>query len=151
MLLNISQTSQKKNLYQSLFLINKKTLLKRDSYTAVSLRNLQKKFKSILFCRAPTVATSEAKHIHASAVNLLHIRTGNLNCCEAREIDFLCCREKNAMLIASAKVLESEGSISLCSFYGQLPDYQSRELPSYTLQMSFSFFPSNTLCEWCGN
>ena len=56
-------------------------------------------------------------------------RIGNLDCykcghCknEAREIDCLCCREMGAKLIASAKILEREGSISLSRFYGQLPD-----------------------------
>ena len=52
------------------------------------------------------------KHIHASGADLLHVRIGNIDCCkrkhcknEARETDFLCCREVNAMLIASAKIL----------------------------------------------
>ena len=67
----------------------------------------------------------ETKHIHTSAADLLHIRKGNLDwrkCghCkgETREIDCLCCREVNAMLIASGKILEREGSISSCRFYG---------------------------------
>ena len=67
----------------------------------------------------------KTKHIHASGANLLHIRIVNLDWrkCghrknEAREIDCLCCREVNAMLIASAKILEREGSISPCRFYG---------------------------------
>ena len=53
----------------------------------------------------------ETKHIHTSAADLLHIRIGNLDWCkcehcknEAREIDCLCCREMNVMLIASAKI-----------------------------------------------
>ena len=41
----------------------------------------------------------KAKHIHASATGLLHIRIGSLH--EAREIDCLCYREVNAMRIAS--------------------------------------------------
>ena len=67
----------------------------------------------------------KTKHIHASAAHLLHIRIGNLDWyksvhCknEAREIDSLCCREVNAMIIASAKIPELEGSISPCRFYG---------------------------------
>ena len=67
----------------------------------------------------------ETKHIHASAADLLHIRTGNLDLCkcghcknEARKIDCLCCREVNAMLIASAKIPERKGSISPYRFYG---------------------------------
>ena len=67
----------------------------------------------------------ETKHIHTSAADLLHIRKGNLDwrkcghCkSETREIDCLCCREVNAMLIASAKIPEREGSISPCRFYG---------------------------------
>ena len=69
-----------------------------------------------------------SKHIHASAGVLLHIKLGNLDMCkcghcknEVREID--CCREVDAMLIASAKIPKREGSISPSSFYGQLPDY----------------------------
>ena len=42
---------------------------------------------------------------------------------EAREIDCLCCREVNAMLLASAKIPDHEGSMSLSSFYGHLLDY----------------------------
>ena len=67
----------------------------------------------------------KTKYIHASAADLLHIRIGNLDWCkcghcknEAREIDCLCCREVNAMLIASAKIPEREGSISPCRLYG---------------------------------
>ena len=40
---------------------------------------------------------------------------------EGREIDCLCCREVDAMLIASAKIPEREGSISSSSFYRQRP------------------------------
>ena len=73
----------------------------------------------------------ETKHIHTSAADLLHnIRIGNLDWCkhrycknEASEIGCLCCREVDAMLIASAKIPELEGRFSLSSFYGQLPDY----------------------------
>ena len=57
------------------------------------------------------------KHIHASAADLLHIRIRNLGWCkcghyknEARETDCLDCREMNAMLIASTKIPEREGS-----------------------------------------
>ena len=42
---------------------------------------------------------------------------------EARDIDCICCRELDAMLIASAKIPEREGRISPSSFYGHLPDY----------------------------
>ena len=71
----------------------------------------------------------ETKHIHASAADLLHIRIGNLDWCkcgqcksEVEETNFLSCREEDAMLIASAKIPEREGSISPSSCYGQLPD-----------------------------
>ena len=71
------------------------------------------------------VMRKKTKPIHASAANLLHIRIGNLDWCkcgrcknETREIDCLCCREVNAMLIASAKIPEREESISPCRFYG---------------------------------
>ena len=64
-------------------------------------------------------------NIHASAIDLLHIRIGSLDWCkcgfckiEAREIDSLCFREVNVMLIALVKILEHEGSISLWIFYG---------------------------------
>ena len=70
------------------------------------------------------------QHIHATAANLSHIRIGNLDWCKcrhcknkAREIDCLCCKEVDAMLIASVKIPEREGSIFPSSFYGQLPDY----------------------------
>ena len=60
------------------------------------------------------------------------LEVGNLNRCkkghcknEAREIDRLCCREVDAMFIASAKIQECKGSISSSSFYGDLPDYYS--------------------------
>ena len=53
----------------------------------------------------------ETKHIHAVAADLLHIRIGNLDWCkcrhcknEAREIDCLCCKEVDEMLIASVKI-----------------------------------------------
>ena len=66
----------------------------------------------------------ETKRIYASAGDLLHIRIGNLDWCkcghcknEAKEIDRLCCREVNAMLIASAKIQKHERSISSFSFY----------------------------------
>ena len=59
----------------------------------------------------------------------LHIRIGNLDwfkcrhCkSEAREIDCFCCREVDAMLIALAKILGREESVSPFSLYGQLPD-----------------------------
>ena len=42
---------------------------------------------------------------------------------DVRDIDCICCRELDAMLIASAKLPEREGSISPTSFYGRLPDY----------------------------
>ena len=71
----------------------------------------------------------KTKHIHASAADLLHIRIGKLNWLkygycqnESRELDCLYRREVNAMLIASAKIPEREGSISSCRCYGYLPD-----------------------------
>ena len=61
----------------------------------------------------------ETKHISASAADLLHIKIGNLNWCkcghcknEVREIDCLCCRKVDAILIASAKIPQREGNIS---------------------------------------
>ena len=52
----------------------------------------------------------KAKHIHASSVDLLHIRIGNVNWCkcghcknEASKIDCLCCREVDLILIASVE------------------------------------------------
>ena len=74
----------------------------------------------------------ETQHIHASAANLLHIRIGNLDwykCLhcknEAREIDCLCCRKVDAMLISSVKIPEREWNVSPSSVYGQLPNYYS--------------------------
>ena len=67
----------------------------------------------------------KTEHIHASAADLLHIGIENLDWCkcgpcenEAREIDCLCYREVNAMLIASAEIPEREESINSCIFYG---------------------------------
>ena len=58
------------------------------------------------------------------------IRIGNPDWCKcgycknkAKERDCLCCREVNAMLIASTKISECKGSISSCSFYGHLLNY----------------------------
>ena len=52
----------------------------------------------------------KTKYIYASAADLLHIRIGNIDWCkcvhcknEAREIDCLCCREVNAMVIVRLK------------------------------------------------
>ena len=77
----------------------------------------------------------ETNHIHASVVDLLHIRIGNLNWCKwehcknkAKEIDCLCCREVDVMLDASAKTSQHEGSISPSSFRGQLPNCYSHVL-----------------------
>ena len=42
---------------------------------------------------------------------------------EVTDIDCICCRELDAMLIASAKISEREGRISPSNFYGHLPDY----------------------------
>ena len=63
----------------------------------------------------------EAKHIHTSAADWWCKCRHDKN--EAREIDFLCCREVDAMLIAWAKIPEREGNISSFSFYGQLTDH----------------------------
>ena len=102
-----------------------------DLYATLSKRLQYKCFPvNIYFYRTPPVTTSETKHIQASAADLLDIRIGNLDWCkwrnrknEAREIEDLCCREVDAMLIiTSAKIPEREGSISPSSFYGQLPD-----------------------------
>ena len=101
---------------------------KRDPNLSAFLWNLQS-FCEHLFYGTPLVAASETKHIHVSAADLLHIRIGSLDWCkckncknEARETDCYCCREVDAMLIASAKIPEHEESISPSSFYGQLPD-----------------------------
>ena len=42
---------------------------------------------------------------------------------KARDIGCIWCRELDAMLMASAKNPEHEGSISSFSFYGRLPGY----------------------------
>ena len=41
---------------------------------------------------------------------------------KAREIDCVCCREVNAMLLASAKIPERMENMSPSSFYGHLLD-----------------------------
>ena len=68
------------------------------------------------------------KRIHVSAADLQHIRKGNLDWCkceyrenEAKEIDCLCCKEVDAMLIASAKIPARKGSI-LLQYSVQLTD-----------------------------
>ena len=58
---------------------------------------------------------------------------------EAREIDFLCNREVNAMLIALAKIPECKRSISPSSFHGHLPNQQSNLLALYSWYTS-SFY-----------
>ena len=47
---------------------------------------------------------------------------------KARDIDCICCRELDAMSIASTKIPEGEGRISPSSFYEHLPYYQSHLL-----------------------
>ena len=42
---------------------------------------------------------------------------------EARDIDCICCRELDAMLIALTKIPECEGRTSPSRFFGHLPDY----------------------------
>ena len=42
---------------------------------------------------------------------------------KTREIDCLCCKEVDAMLTASAKISEHEGSMSPSSLYGYLHNY----------------------------
>ena len=71
----------------------------------------------------------KTKYIHASAADLLHIRKGNLDWCkcghcknEAREIDCLCCRELNAMLITLVKIPEHEESILNADFMRNCPN-----------------------------
>ena len=55
---------------------------------------------------------------------------------EAKEIDRLCCRELDAMLIASAKIPEREKRISTSSFYGQL---------CYTISLTYqSYLPGGS-------
>ena len=55
--------------------------------------------------------------IHDSAVDLLHCKN------EAREIDCLCRREVDAMLIASAQIAERKGTILPSSLHEHLSDY----------------------------
>ena len=85
----------------------------------------------------------ETKHNHASAADLQYI------CCkcghfknEAVEIDCLCCREVDAMLIVSAKIPEREGGISPSSFYGHLPGLLVTRVSLIYLVVGF-------FCFWC--
>ena len=45
------------------------------------------------------------------------------HCNNERDIDCICCRELDAMLIALAKISDGEGRTSPSSFYEHLPDY----------------------------
>ena len=90
----------------------------------------------------------KTKYIYASAADLLHIRIGNIDWCkcvhcknEAREIDCLCCREVNAMLIASAKIPEREGNISPCRFYCKYPTVSHTCLLYLPRRWVFLFVP----------
>ena len=47
---------------------------------------------------------------------------------EARDIECVCCRELDTVLIASTKISERVGRISPSSLYGHLPDYWSHVL-----------------------
>ena len=78
---------------------------------------------------APPFSTIE-RNIFTLQLPTYSIRIGNLDWCkfglckkEAREIDCLCCREVDAILVASAKIPERKISISPSNFYGYLPDY----------------------------
>ena len=64
---------------------------------------------------------------------LLHIRIGHLDWCkcghcknEAREIDCLCCRKVDAMLIAAAKIPEREEASRHPAFMGNCPTISHR-------------------------
>ena len=58
-------------------LFNKVAVLKTCNFIKKRLQD--EIFKSSFFYRTPVTTTSETKHIHASAADLLHIRIGNLN------------------------------------------------------------------------
>ena len=73
----------RKNLRKQTFAFRPATLLNRDSNTGVFLWSLRN-FSQHFFSRTPPLATSETKHIHASAVDLLHIRIGYLDWCKCR-------------------------------------------------------------------
>ena len=81
----------------------------------------------------------KTKYIHASAADLLHIRKGNLDWCkcghcknEAREIDCLCCRELDTMLIASASILVRRGSIAFVDIWPTVSHASLLYLPTVT-------------------
>ena len=100
-----------------------------EDFQFTILQSFQLETEQKKTCRNESLET-ETKLIYASAANLLHIRIGNLDWfkCEhwknkAREIDSLCCKEVDTILIAFAKIPEHEGSISPCSFNGQLDCY----------------------------
>ena len=100
----------------------------------IILRKTQKKMKTFAppvfsrLCLSPNRKKASGnerhdkatQHIHASAADLLHTRIGNLDWCkcrhcknEAREVDCLCCREVDAVLLASAKIPEHEGNLAI--------------------------------------
>ena len=108
----------------SLNLNRKKCVVMKQSFAvnafleAVVCRYSSKKeflTEQVFFYRAPLVATSATIHINTSAVDLFYIGIENLDWCkcehyknEAREIDCVCCREVDVMLIASARILNRE-------------------------------------------
>ena len=110
----------------------------------IILRKIHVKMKSF----APP--QKENTHIHASAADLLHTvleqeisidantRSSHRRCSakkvffKARDIDCICCRELDSMLIISTKIPQRERSISPSNFYGHVPNYQPLVLVLFT-------------------
>ena len=104
---------------QSYILMNKVIILKKIQVTMKTFAPPFINHFSFRLNRKKTCGNEshekKTEHLDASAVNLLHIRIGNLDWCKCwnckidARIDCLCCREGNTMLSESAKVSECEG------------------------------------------
>ena len=99
----------------------------------IILRKIQVTMKTFAppFFNQFSLNLNRKKHVVMKAMrkkrNVFKLQLSNYWCecghCknEAREIDCLCCRKVDAMLIAAAKIPKSDGSISPSSFYVNCP------------------------------
>ena len=129
--LKVSEILQENTSAGGLFLIKLQvwrpgSLINRDSNTGGFPWNLQNFLKNTFFYRTPPVAASETKHIHASTDDILHVKIAigaNADIAKTKweKQIFFCCREVDAMAIASAKSRSARETSRHPAFMGNCP------------------------------